>query len=86
MNKLKPILLVEDSSKDIELTLAALAESHVANPVIVMRDGLRRRADRRSEREHGSVKRCSASPAHTTVSPLPAEVRRSADLRRDWSR
>jgi CheY-like chemotaxis protein len=49
---LKPILLVEDSSKDVELILAALEESHVANPVIVLHDGsealqyLRRQADR----------------------------------------
>jgi CheY-like chemotaxis protein len=39
MHTLKPIILVEDSSNDIELTLAALEESHVANQVIVMRDG-----------------------------------------------
>lgn len=39
MNSLKPILLVEDSAKDIELTLAALEESHLANRVIVLRDG-----------------------------------------------
>jgi CheY-like chemotaxis protein len=36
---LKPILLVEDSANDIELTLAALEDSHVANPVIVLRNG-----------------------------------------------
>ena len=39
MNSLKPILLVEDSANDIELTLAALEDSHVANPVIVLRNG-----------------------------------------------
>ena len=39
MNHLRPILLVEDSAKDIELTLAALEDSHLANRVIVMRDG-----------------------------------------------
>ena len=39
MNSLKPILLVEDSAKDVELTLAALEESHLANRVIVLRDG-----------------------------------------------
>lgn len=39
MNTLKPILLVEDSAADIELTLAALQDSHVANRVIVLRDG-----------------------------------------------
>lgn len=39
MNTLKPILLVEDSAKDIELTLAALEDSHLANRVVVLRDG-----------------------------------------------
>jgi CheY-like chemotaxis protein len=37
--ELKPILLVEDSPKDVELTLVALAKSHLANAVIVARDG-----------------------------------------------
>src|SRR5206468_12470669 len=40
MNKLKRILLVEDQSKDVELTLAALAESNLANGVAVARDGV----------------------------------------------
>lgn len=39
MNSLKPIWLVEDSRNDVELTLAALEGSHVANPVIVLSDG-----------------------------------------------
>lgn len=39
MNSLKPILLVEDSRKDVELTLAALEECQVANRVIVLHDG-----------------------------------------------
>src|SRR3712207_3985705 len=39
MADLKPILLVEDSPKDLELTLAALAKSQLANEVIVARDG-----------------------------------------------
>jgi CheY-like chemotaxis protein len=39
MNSLKPILLVEDSAADIELTLAALEDSRVANRVVVLRDG-----------------------------------------------
>jgi CheY-like chemotaxis protein len=39
MSTLKPILLVEDSAKDIELTLAALEDSHLANRVVVVRDG-----------------------------------------------
>ena len=36
---LKRILLVEDSQKDIDLTLAALAENELANEVVVVRDG-----------------------------------------------
>jgi CheY-like chemotaxis protein len=39
MNSLKPIWLVEDSADDIELTLAALQDIHLANRVLVMRDG-----------------------------------------------
>ena len=37
---LKPVLLVEDNPKDIELTLAALRKSGLANPVLVARDGV----------------------------------------------
>jgi CheY-like chemotaxis protein len=39
VNFLKPIWLVEDSANDIELTLAALEDIHLANRVVVMRDG-----------------------------------------------
>ena len=39
MTPLKRILLVEDSSKDVDLTLAALEEHNLANEVIVARDG-----------------------------------------------
>jgi hypothetical protein len=39
MAELKPILLVEDNPKDVELTLAALEKSQLANEVIVARDG-----------------------------------------------
>lgn len=37
--ELKRILLVEDSANDIELVLASLAENHLANEVVVTRDG-----------------------------------------------
>jgi CheY-like chemotaxis protein len=37
--ELKRILLVEDSKKDVDLALAALAESELANEVVVVRDG-----------------------------------------------
>jgi CheY-like chemotaxis protein len=36
---LKPILLVEDNPRDLELTLLALDRSQLANEVIVARDG-----------------------------------------------
>ncbi|UUX97870.1 response regulator [Aquabacterium sp. J223] len=36
---LKPILLVEDDKRDLELTLVALERSQLANDVIVVRDG-----------------------------------------------
>jgi CheY-like chemotaxis protein len=37
---LKPILLVEDNPKDLELTLMALEKSKLANEVITARDGV----------------------------------------------
>ncbi|MGN6369414.1 MAG: response regulator [Phycisphaerae bacterium] len=40
MSELKPILLVEDNSNDVELTLAALGETHLANEVVICRDGV----------------------------------------------
>ena len=39
MPELKPILLVEDNPKDIELTLAALEQGQLANDVVIARDG-----------------------------------------------
>jgi CheY-like chemotaxis protein len=39
MSELKRILLVEDSPNDVELTLSALSENHLANEVVVVRDG-----------------------------------------------
>jgi len=39
MTLLRPIWLVEDSIEDVELTLAALETVHLANRVVVMRDG-----------------------------------------------
>ena len=39
MNELKRILLAEDSSKDIELMIAALQDYRLANEVVVVRDG-----------------------------------------------
>ena len=39
MGDLGRILLAEDSDADLELTLAALGEHHLANEVVVARDG-----------------------------------------------
>lgn len=39
MADLRPILLVEDSPQDLELTLAALAKCQLANEIVVTRDG-----------------------------------------------
>jgi CheY-like chemotaxis protein len=36
---LRPVLLVEDNPKDLELTLAALAKCQLANEIMVARDG-----------------------------------------------
>jgi CheY-like chemotaxis protein len=37
--ELKRILLAEDNANDVELTMTALRENHVANEVAVVRDG-----------------------------------------------
>ncbi|MBI3622056.1 MAG: response regulator [Nitrospirae bacterium] len=39
MDDLKSILLAEDNTEDVELTLAALSEYNLANKVVVARDG-----------------------------------------------
>lgn len=39
MNTLRPILLVEDNLNDVELTIAALKNNHVANEIVVARHG-----------------------------------------------
>ena len=39
MTELRSILLAEDNPNDVELTLAALRENHLANDVVVVRDG-----------------------------------------------
>lgn len=40
MADLRPILLVEDNPRDLELTLAALAKCQLANEIVVARDGV----------------------------------------------
>src|SRR5436190_20030413 len=37
--ELRPILLVDDSAKDVELVIAALKKNNFANEVVVARDG-----------------------------------------------
>ena len=39
MSNLRPILLVEDNPKDLELTLAALEKCQLANDIVTARDG-----------------------------------------------
>jgi CheY-like chemotaxis protein len=39
VTQIKNILLVEDDPRDVELTLAALEEHHLANKVMVLRNG-----------------------------------------------
>jgi CheY-like chemotaxis protein len=39
LTRLRPILLVEDSPRDLELTLTALEKCQLANEIIVARDG-----------------------------------------------
>lgn len=39
MRTLRQIMLVEDNLNDIDLTLAALEELHLANEIVVVRDG-----------------------------------------------
>jgi CheY-like chemotaxis protein len=39
MTDLRPILLVDDSAKDVELVLAALKKNNFANDVVVAHDG-----------------------------------------------
>jgi len=38
--KNRPILLVEDNPDDIELTILALTEAKIANPVVIARNGV----------------------------------------------
>lgn len=40
MSELRRILIVEDSEPDVELTMAALDAHHLANEVVVARDGV----------------------------------------------
>jgi len=58
---LKPILLVEDDARDLELTLVALERSQLANEVVVLRDGAQALAYLYREGEH--AQRPEGNPA-----------------------
>lgn len=53
MNNLGRILLVEDDPRDVELILTAFQENHLANEVVVARDGAEGLAYLRGEGEQG---------------------------------
>ncbi len=52
INKLKPILLVEDNQNDIELILEALKDYNLANRVITVNDGVEALTYLRNEGEY----------------------------------
>ena len=58
---LKPILLVEDDKRDLELTLVALERSQLANDVVVARDGEQALDYLRRQGEH--AQRAEGNPA-----------------------
>ncbi len=58
---LKPILLVEDDKRDLELTLIALERSQLANEVVVLRDGAQALEYLQREGEHAA--RAEGNPA-----------------------
>ena len=58
---LKPILLVEDDKRDLELTLIALERSQLANDVVIVRDGAQALDYLRREGEHAG--RAEGNPA-----------------------
>ena len=58
---LKPILLVEDDKRDLELTLIALERSQLANDVVIMRDGAQALDYLRREGEYAG--RAEGNPA-----------------------
>ena len=58
---LKPILLVEDDKRDLELTLIALERSQLANDVVIVRDGAQALDYLRREGEYAG--RAEGNPA-----------------------
>lgn len=61
MPELRPILLVEDNPRDLELTLTALEKCQLANEVIVARDGAEALAFLHAEDQHAD--RAPGDPA-----------------------
>jgi CheY-like chemotaxis protein len=58
---LKPILLVEDDKRDLELTLIALERSQLANEVVILRDGAQALDYLKRDGEH--AERTEGNPA-----------------------
>jgi CheY-like chemotaxis protein len=84
---LRNILLAEDDSRDVELTLQALQENHVVNRVVVARDGVEAleqlRAGVMAGAPHGLPALLLLDIKMPRMSGLDvlAEVRRDPDLR-----
>ncbi|MBN1398437.1 MAG: response regulator [Bacteroidetes bacterium] len=57
MSDFRTILLAEDNSKDVELTLEALSEHNLANQVAVVRDGVEAMEYLRCEGKYSTRKR-----------------------------
>src|SRR5439155_22514128 len=61
MEELRSILLAEDNPNDVELTLSGLAQLHLANEIVVVRDGAEARDYRYSRGKYAS--RNAVNPA-----------------------
>lgn len=84
---LKPILLVEDDSRDLELTLVALERSQLANEVVVLRDGaealayLRRQGPYAARGANPAVMLLDLKLPKVTGLEVLQQIRADADLR-----
>ena len=84
---LRPILLAEDDPRDVELTLQALRDHHLANRVVVARDGVETLGHLRESAKAGAVPGLPAvllldikMPRLTGLDVL-AEIRSDPDLK-----
>jgi CheY-like chemotaxis protein len=84
---LRPILLAEDDPRDVELTLQALRDNHLANRVVVARDGVETleylRASARSDGGPGlpAVLLLDIKMPRLTGLDVLAQIRSDPDLR-----